>query len=153
MAIKVSLGKLTLNFEEPFSEAIGGQLRENGITVLPLALTHIGQVAAMPFHHRDPFDRLIVAQALVDGFDAADDALSVIRSRQALLPHSCEVRPIHFDNPVLALERGDVPCFTAAFQENAGTAPRRKMLAQSPKSMLGISFARHDPVPRHGSVR
>lgn len=66
MAIKVSLGKLTLNFEEPFSEAIGGQLRENGITVLPLALTHIGQVAVMPFHHRDPFERLIVAQALVE---------------------------------------------------------------------------------------
>ena len=55
-AIKVSLGKLTLNFKEPFSEAIGGQLRENGITVLPLALTHIGQVAVMPFHHRAPFD-------------------------------------------------------------------------------------------------
>jgi PIN domain nuclease of toxin-antitoxin system len=42
MAIKVSLGKLTLNFEEPFSEAIGGQLRENGVTVLPLDITHIG---------------------------------------------------------------------------------------------------------------
>lgn len=66
MAIKVSLGKLTLNFEEPFAEAIGGQLRENGVTLLPIDVTHIGQVAVMPFHHRDPFDRLIVAQALVE---------------------------------------------------------------------------------------
>ena len=66
MAIKVSLGKLTLNFEEPFAEAIGGQLRENGVTLLPIDVTHIGQVAGMPFHHRDPFDRLIVGQALVE---------------------------------------------------------------------------------------
>lgn len=66
MAIKVSLGKLTLNFEEPFAEAIGGQLRENGVTLLPINVTHIGQIAVMPFHHRDPFDRLIVAQALVE---------------------------------------------------------------------------------------
>jgi PIN domain nuclease of toxin-antitoxin system len=84
MAIKVSLGKLTLNFEEPFSEAIGGQLRENGVTVLPLDITHIGQVAVMPFHHRDPFDRLIVAQALVEslpivGRDQAFDSYGVQR--------------------------------------------------------------------------
>ena len=67
MAIKVSLGKLTLDFALPFAEAIGGQLRDNGISVLPLELAHVGQVAVMSFHHRDPFDRLIVAQALVEG--------------------------------------------------------------------------------------
>lgn len=74
-----------------------------------------------------------------DGFDAADGALSVIHSGQVLLPHSCEVRPIHFDNPVLALERGDVPCFTATFQENAGTAPRRALALQRP----GLTGAGH----------
>ena len=84
MAIKVSLGKLTLNFEEPFAEAIGGQLRKNGVTVLPLDITHIGQVAVMPFHHRDPFDRLIAAQALVEslpivGRDQAFDSYGVQR--------------------------------------------------------------------------
>jgi PIN domain nuclease of toxin-antitoxin system len=52
--------------------------------VLPLALTHIGQVAVMPFHHRDPFDRLIVAQALVEslpivGRDQAFDSYGVQR--------------------------------------------------------------------------
>ena len=84
MAIKVSLGKLTLNFGEPFAEAIGGQLRENGVTVLPLNITHIGRVAVMPFHHRDPFDRLIVAQALIEslpivGRDQAFDSYRVQR--------------------------------------------------------------------------
>jgi PIN domain nuclease of toxin-antitoxin system len=66
MAIKVSLGKLTLSFDLPFADAIGEQLRENGIAVLPIDLTHLGRVAEMPFHHRDPFDRLIIAQALVE---------------------------------------------------------------------------------------
>jgi PIN domain nuclease of toxin-antitoxin system len=66
MAIKISLGKLTLNFEEPFAEAIDAQMRANGVTLLPLALAHVGQVAVLPFHHRDPFDRLIIAQALVE---------------------------------------------------------------------------------------
>jgi PIN domain nuclease of toxin-antitoxin system len=84
MAIKVSLGKLTLNFEEPFAEAIGGQLRENGVTLLPIDVAHIGQVAVMPFHHRDPFDRLIVAQALVEklpiiGRDQSFDSYGVQR--------------------------------------------------------------------------
>ena len=36
------------------------------MTLLPIDVTHIGQVAGMPFHHRDPFDRLIVAQSLVE---------------------------------------------------------------------------------------
>jgi PIN domain nuclease of toxin-antitoxin system len=84
MAIKVSLGKLTLSFEEPFAEAIGGQLRENGMTVLPIDITHVSQVASMPFHHRDPFDRLIAAQALVEklplvGRDQAFDSYGVQR--------------------------------------------------------------------------
>jgi hypothetical protein len=62
-------------------------------------------------------------EANPDGFKAVDGTLSVIHSGHVLLPHSREVRPIHFDTPVLALERGDVPCFTAAFQKNAGTTP------------------------------
>jgi PIN domain nuclease of toxin-antitoxin system len=84
MANKVSLGKLTLNFDEPFAEAIGRQLRENGVTLLPIDVTHIGQVAVMPFHHRDPFDRLIVTQALVEklpvvGRDQSFDSYGVHR--------------------------------------------------------------------------
>jgi PIN domain nuclease of toxin-antitoxin system len=66
MAVKVSLGKLTLGFDTPFADAIGNQLRQNGISLLPIDITHVGQVAVLLFHHRDPFDRLIVAQALVE---------------------------------------------------------------------------------------
>lgn len=66
MAIKVSLGKLFLNFDLPFADAIGGQLRNNGTGLLPLDIAHVGRVAVLPFHHRDPFDRLIIAQALVE---------------------------------------------------------------------------------------
>jgi PIN domain nuclease of toxin-antitoxin system len=84
MAIKVSLGKLTLKFEEPFADAIGGQLSENGVSLLPLALAHVGRVAVLPFLHRDPFDRLIIAQGLVEklpiiGRDQAFDGYGVER--------------------------------------------------------------------------
>jgi PIN domain nuclease of toxin-antitoxin system len=63
---------------------MGGQLRDNGILVLSLEVTHVGQVAVMPFHHRDPFDRLIAAQALVErlpvvGRDPAFDPYGVQR--------------------------------------------------------------------------
>jgi len=34
--------------------------------VLPIDIAHVGRVAVMPFRHRDPFDRLILAQALVE---------------------------------------------------------------------------------------
>ena len=48
MAIKVSLGKLTLNFEEPFAEAIGGQLRENGVTLLPIDVATSARLPSCP---------------------------------------------------------------------------------------------------------
>jgi PIN domain nuclease of toxin-antitoxin system len=51
MAIKASIGKLKL--PKPFSTFIKGQLRKNGIRILPVKLTHTSQVASLPFHHRD----------------------------------------------------------------------------------------------------
>lgn len=62
MAIKVSLGKLTL--EMPFLPFVLAQLQGNGIGILGVVPEHTGIVASLPFHHRDPFDRLIVAQAI-----------------------------------------------------------------------------------------
>lgn len=64
MAIKVSLGKLRLDVsldELVASEAVG-----NGICILPLEPRHAMAVAALPFHHRDPFDRILVCQALAE---------------------------------------------------------------------------------------
>ncbi len=62
IAIKVSLGKLTLG--KPFEELIPEQLVLNNIDVLPIGLDDLSLVATLPLHHRDPFDRLIIAQAI-----------------------------------------------------------------------------------------
>jgi PIN domain nuclease of toxin-antitoxin system len=64
MAIKVSLGKL--NLSSPFESLIPEQLASNAIDVLPIIFAHTARVAMLPFHHRDPFDRLLIAQSLVE---------------------------------------------------------------------------------------
>ena len=67
MAIKSSLGKLTL--PRAVDRFVQEQLEINGFTLLPLALEAIAGVAELPFHHRDPFDRLLAAQAVHARFD------------------------------------------------------------------------------------
>ena len=64
MAIKASGGKLI--FSEPFETFLPQQLAENAIEVLPVQLNHVLKVFSLPFHHRDPFDRLLAAQSLVE---------------------------------------------------------------------------------------
>lgn len=81
MAIKTSLGKLTL--AQPFDK-LPTHIEQNKITILPITVEHTIRVAKLPFHHRDPFDRLIIAQALVEklpilGIDAAFDAYGIKR--------------------------------------------------------------------------
>lgn len=63
ISIKVGLGKLQLS--QPLEIFLPQQLQQNGIQVLPVALEHTIAVSALPFHHRDPFDRLLVAQSRV----------------------------------------------------------------------------------------
>ena len=62
IAIKVSLGKLPLN--EPYDTLIPRQLRQLGIDVVQPEIADYVGVTKLAFHHRDPFDRLIIAQAL-----------------------------------------------------------------------------------------
>ena len=64
MAIKFSIGKLTL--EKPFEQMFPEQLERNGIDILGIGVAHLKLLCALPFHHRDPFDRLIIAQALAE---------------------------------------------------------------------------------------
>lgn len=52
------------NCHLPFEKIILQQSQENGVTLLNMSFRHIVKTAALPFHHRDPFDRLIAAQAL-----------------------------------------------------------------------------------------
>ncbi|HEY1015185.1 MAG TPA: type II toxin-antitoxin system VapC family toxin [Herpetosiphonaceae bacterium] len=61
MAIKVSLGKLHLS--QPFDLFVTNQLMLNDIGILDISISHTLRVATLPLHHRDPFDRLIVAQS------------------------------------------------------------------------------------------
>jgi PIN domain nuclease of toxin-antitoxin system len=64
--IKWQLGKLTLP-KSPLAEIVEEQQRVNGIQVLPIELRHIYALGALPQHHRDPFDRMIIAQASAEG--------------------------------------------------------------------------------------
>ncbi len=61
IAIKVSIGKLQLN--SPFPK-MSEKIKDNGFELLPIAFEHIEIVTMLPFHHRDPFDRIIIAQAM-----------------------------------------------------------------------------------------
>jgi len=65
IAIKVSVGKLEVN--GTFAEVFPPQIESNAIRVLPIEPGHLDIVSRLPFHHRDPFDRLILAQGLVEG--------------------------------------------------------------------------------------
>jgi PIN domain nuclease of toxin-antitoxin system len=62
MAIKVSLGKLTLDVG--IERFLPEQMAVNGFRELPIELRHVARVGRLPFHHHDPFDRLLAAQAL-----------------------------------------------------------------------------------------
>jgi PIN domain nuclease of toxin-antitoxin system len=64
IAIKTSIGKLAISL--PLEELISSHVTANAITLLPIGLRHIALVSTLPFHHRDPFDRLLVAQSLAE---------------------------------------------------------------------------------------
>ena len=82
MAIKSQIGKLKLPLA--FEGLFPGALESLGFSILPIQAGHLHRYHALPLHHRDPFDRLLVAQALVDGLtvvgdDAAFDEYGVAR--------------------------------------------------------------------------
>ncbi len=64
MAIKISIGKLTL--AKPLDTFLIDHLDGNGFIILPIDRAHAEQVVTLPFHHRDPFDRMLVAQCQVE---------------------------------------------------------------------------------------
>lgn len=69
MAIKFSIGKLPL--PEPPSTFVAPRLLRDGVRALPVDLHHAAAVAELPRHHLDPFDRLLVAQASIEGLHLA----------------------------------------------------------------------------------
>ena len=64
MQIKLQLGKLKLNL--PLAELITSQQQTNNIEILPVTLAHVLALQNLPPHHKDPFDRLLIAQANVE---------------------------------------------------------------------------------------
>ena len=82
IAIKTGLGKLDLG--EPFEQMFPDQLHLNRIEVLDITVDSLIKLTTLPFHHRDPFDRLIIAQGLVEGLpiisvDTVFDAYDIDR--------------------------------------------------------------------------
>jgi len=63
IAIKVNLGKLDLDM--PYIE-LRQQVIGNGFEILPITFEHTARLVHLDLHHRDPFDRIIIAQALSD---------------------------------------------------------------------------------------
>jgi len=64
MAIKSSLGKLRLT--KSVGRFVSEQLAANGFTLLNIELRHVAKIEKLPFHHRDPFGRLLIAQAITE---------------------------------------------------------------------------------------
>ncbi|MDA1276364.1 MAG: type II toxin-antitoxin system VapC family toxin [Verrucomicrobia bacterium] len=65
VCIKVSLGKLKTPV--PFAELFPARLESLSFQVLPIRHVHLHGLLQLPFHHRDPFDRLLIAQSHVEG--------------------------------------------------------------------------------------
>ncbi len=65
ISIKYGLGKLAL--PQPPSEYVPDRMETSGVSALPVQHSHALRVASLPMHHRDPFDRLLVAQSHVEG--------------------------------------------------------------------------------------
>lgn len=81
-AIKVSIGKYPLS--APFETFITQGMVDNGFKDLPIQPKHTAMLTNLPYHHRDPFDRMLVAQAKVESLpiisaDAALDAYGITR--------------------------------------------------------------------------
>ena len=82
IGIKVGLGKIILT--QPFKPWINQAISDLDVTVLPLSVEYVDVQSNLPKHHGDPFDRLIVAQAIVEqvaiiSADANLDAYGITR--------------------------------------------------------------------------
>ncbi|EFK05919.1 toxin-antitoxin system, toxin component, PIN family [delta proteobacterium NaphS2] len=65
ICIKMSLGKLSL--KNGWLKTIQNEMKANAINWVPVEIEHCTKLTKLPFHHRDPFDRMLIAQAMVEG--------------------------------------------------------------------------------------
>ncbi len=80
--IKSALGRLEL--PAPPAAFIPEQMRQNSFEVLPVSMHHALEVHALPAHHRDPFDRLLIAQS-------RSEAAPLISGDRALAAYDVEI--------------------------------------------------------------
>ena len=80
--IKVQTGKL--NLPTPAGKYLIRKLAENGIEVLPISVDHLLALERLPVHHRDPFDRMLIAQSM-------EENIPVITADQIFSRYSIEV--------------------------------------------------------------
>ena len=64
ISIKVSIRKLKIGIA--FTELVEQEVYGNAIEILEISSEHLDELVKLPFHHKDPFDRLIIAQSLVE---------------------------------------------------------------------------------------
>ena len=76
IVVKKQIGKLEL--PTPTVEYLKEKLKENGVSVLPLTFDHVRRVEDLVLHHRDPFDRILIAQSIEERLPiiTADPAFS-----------------------------------------------------------------------------
>jgi len=63
---KVQAGKLSLPL--PAGAFLTSELSSNGVRLLPVSVGHVLRVESLPLHHRDPFDRMLIAQSIEEGW-------------------------------------------------------------------------------------
>ena len=80
IGIKVSTGKLIAPMELDAAMSLAAA------TVLPISISHIKRVQQLPFHHRDPFDRMIIAQAMEEGLTIVTRDRSFAAYNVSVLP-------------------------------------------------------------------
>jgi PIN domain nuclease of toxin-antitoxin system len=82
LSIKVGLGKLTLS--SSYRDWMNQAIADLDLSILPVTVEYAAAQASLPWHHRDPFDRLLIAQSLIETIpvisaDAHFDAYGVLR--------------------------------------------------------------------------
>jgi len=82
--IKNTIGKLNLRL--PLQQLLDDQQQVNGLNLLPVIPAHVFALEHLPLIHKDPFDRLIIAQAMVEGLTLASADMHVIKYPISVIP-------------------------------------------------------------------
>ncbi len=64
--IQIKIQNNKLKFQDTFADVIAEQQQINGLQILPMQLSHALYLENLPLHHKDPFDRLLISQAVVE---------------------------------------------------------------------------------------